>query len=312
MRCSGLILGLVALSISACVVFAQDSLKPSGLTHDKLSPEAKTLWTSRFDAIQKELSELDDHPWAGEYYHGDGLGANATLTLAPGGGFAFIWTGCLGVYDRNYGAVIPTARGSLKLDLTYENSRRGFQGVAEELVPIVWGNRHYLIPLDGVVGFCNEVNSQREPRGRMHGSYYLRRGDHEKPVDGVPKIPEQYQAYLLSKPIQAEIVAVDATSVEEGIGGLSFHKTTVTLNVGRSVNVLPGMSFHVYEPGNILAGCGARVLSVTDSTCEVLINQLATDKITPLPPSLGWKLTTGSRFSGPDNSHEVHEKNGGH
>lgn len=296
MKCMGLILGIAGISASvANIAAAQKSPEPQGRSEVKFSPEAEALWAARLGAIQDELAELEDHSWAGTYYYGDGLGVNASLTLAPGGGFAFEWSGCMGVYDRNFGAVFTTERGSLKLQLTYENSRKGFQGVAEELVPISWGERHYLIPFDDVVGFCNSVNSRREPRDRMHGFYFLRRGDHEKPVSGAPEIPEQLQSYLLSEPIEAVIVAVDATRVEMGIGGGSFHKTMVTLNAGRTKNVLPGMSFHVYEPPGILAGCGARVLSADENTSVALIIQPATEQLSPVSPAAGWKLTTGPR-----------------
>ena len=289
------------------VVIAQDSSGPFRRSQDKFTPEAETAWKSQLDKIQKEIADLGDHSWAGTYYYGDGLGVNSRITLAPKGGFAFIWTGCVGVYDRNYGTVSLTERGSLKLGLTFENSRRGFRGVAEEFVPIAWGERHYLIPSDDVVGFTNSINSESEPRDRSHGSHYLRKGDHERPADGAPELPEQYQAYLLSEPIQAEVLAVEATIVEEGIGGWWFHKTMVTLNVGRSKNVLPGMSFVVYEPSDFLALSNARVITVHENTCEALINQSASDKIITTPPAVGWKFTTGSRFCLPVKQREEKE-----
>jgi hypothetical protein len=43
--------------------------------------------------------------WAGEYYFGDGLGVNVRALIAPQGGFIFSWTGCLGLYDVNFGSV---------------------------------------------------------------------------------------------------------------------------------------------------------------------------------------------------------------
>lgn len=286
----------ILLAIVMSVVLAQDSSPSCGRSEEKFTPKAEAAWEARFQAIKKEISELSDHPWAGSYYYGDGLGANASLTLAPQSGFVFIWRGCMGVYDRNLGDVAETDRGSLKLGLTYENSRKGFQGVAEELVPIPWGERRYLIPFDDVVGFCNAVNSESEPRDRMRGFYYLRRGDHERPAYGAPKLPDQYQTYLLKEPIHAEIVHVEDTEIEGGIAGWTLHKTVVTLNVGRSDQVLPGISFQVYEPQDILALGVVRVLSVDEHTSMALIHQLATEKLRPTPPEVGWKLTTGSRW----------------
>ena len=36
----------------------------------------------------------------------------------------------------------------------FPNKREGFQGIAEEFVPIAWGDREYLVPADDIVGFC--------------------------------------------------------------------------------------------------------------------------------------------------------------
>ncbi|MHC4696722.1 MAG: hypothetical protein ACYTFA_08275 [Planctomycetota bacterium] len=246
------------LALAVSVVLAQDASPPCGRSKEKSTPEAQAAWEARFQAINREISGLSDHPWAGTYYYGDGKGANVSLTLAPESGFVFKWRGCMGVYDRNFGDVVGTDRGSLKLALTYENCRKGFQGVAEDLVPIPWGERHYLIPVDDVVGFCNAVNSGSEPRDRLHGFYYLRVGDQEKPVKDAPELPEQYQAYLFKEPIHAEIVHVGDTEIEKGVGFWTFHKTVVTLNVGRSDQVLPGISFQVCEPRNILCEAGSR------------------------------------------------------
>ena len=40
---------------------------------------------------------------AGDYYFGDGLGVNCSLTVTAKGKFTFQWNGCLGTYDKNEG-----------------------------------------------------------------------------------------------------------------------------------------------------------------------------------------------------------------
>lgn len=45
---------------------------------------------------------------SGEYYRGDGLGYNISLSLHPSGTYEAIWTGCLGTYG--------TARGSWNVE----------------------------------------------------------------------------------------------------------------------------------------------------------------------------------------------------
>ncbi|OGV42527.1 MAG: hypothetical protein A2X46_04470 [Lentisphaerae bacterium GWF2_57_35] len=85
------------------------------------------------DRIRAAANPLTNHPWAGEYYCGDGLGVNVSLLLAPGAGYVFEWHGCLGLYDRNYGHVTET-NGRIRLSFAFKNERKGFQGIAEEFV----------------------------------------------------------------------------------------------------------------------------------------------------------------------------------
>jgi hypothetical protein len=291
----------VACAILLTVVFAHVSCEHSGRSRDRFATEAEEARTARLGRIEDESAGPDDLSWAGTYYRGDGTGTNATLTLGRNGGFAFEHRGCLGVYARGFGTVLSTERGSLKLHYTDDDERKDYWRVPDELVPIAWGNRRYLIPSDEVVEFCNSINAQHEPRPRMHGMYFLREGDHEKPVHGPPELPAQFQPYLLDKPIHAEVIAVKPTVVEgppvELSSDLSFHKAVVTLNVGRRANVLPGMAFHVYEPAKIGALVRARVISVDENTCNVLTTQMNSDSMPAVPPAVGWKLTTGPRLS---------------
>lgn len=47
------------------------------------STEAVTEEERRRTLIQAEISELTNHPWAGEYYKGDGLSENCYLSISP-------------------------------------------------------------------------------------------------------------------------------------------------------------------------------------------------------------------------------------
>src|SRR5262245_11234809 len=104
------------------------------------TPDAEQAANLKRDQIRAEVEKLGAHPWAGEYYAGDGLGVNTVVLLAPKAGYVFEWHGCLGLYDRNYGPVAEKD-GKLSLSFTFENSREGFHGIAPELVPVSWGAR---------------------------------------------------------------------------------------------------------------------------------------------------------------------------
>ena len=216
---------------------------------EKFESSAETAATKKQAAILAEVAKLGDHEWAGEYYAGDGLGVNVSLTIAPKSGYMFEWHGCLGTYDRNYGAV-TTSNGQLHLAFTFENKREGFRGIAPDFVPISWGQRRYLVPADDVVGFCNNVNEGREPRTGVHGFYLLRRGDETKDVTGLPSVPAKYRPYLLEKSIEATIIAVGAFTIRPSRGDWKFKDAPVPLDAGSSQGLRSGMELAVTEPAH--------------------------------------------------------------
>lgn len=141
---------------------------------------------------------------AGDYFFGDGLGANCRLKVTARGRFTFQWDGCLGTYDKNKG----TARvetGILHLAPKGPNDPDLIPGTPTEFYPVRWGGRLYLIPTNAIVEFCSAVNRGEEPRRGDFGEYYLRRKDVAKPAPGRPAVPEQWTRYLLEKPVHAKI-----------------------------------------------------------------------------------------------------------
>jgi hypothetical protein len=144
---------------------------------------------------------------AGDYYFGDGLGVNCSLTIKREGRFSFGWRGCLGVYDQNTGEAKVEA-GHVILRPERPNVREGFRGTATDLIPVRWGERLYLIPETERREFCNRVNQGTEPRDRPHGRFYLRRGDWDKKVAGPPSVPKGWESLLLRKPLQGRVIEV--------------------------------------------------------------------------------------------------------
>ena len=133
---------------------------------------------------------------AGEYYFGDGLGVNCSLTVTQEGRFSFVWRGCLGVYDRNSGEAKVEA-GHLILKPERRNVRGGSRGTATDFIPVRWGERLYLIPEEEGRKFCNQANRGGEPRNGPHGHFYLRRDDWDKKVTGLPSVPKEWEALLM-------------------------------------------------------------------------------------------------------------------
>jgi hypothetical protein len=259
-----------------------------GLSQDKErnSPLAEKTAEAKRKQILKEIAKLKDHEWAGDYFAGDGLGVNTSLTLAPEAGYVFEWHGCLGLYDRNFGAVTST-NNRIQLSFTFPNERKGFQGIAPEFIPVIWKTRHYLVPADDIIGFCNHVNEGEEPRTAVRGFYLLRRGDEKKAVDGLPTVPREFQPYLLSRPIHATITNVAPYVTRPSVVDWKFKDTLVTLNTGASAGLRIGMELVVIQPINIVES--VRITKVEDTWSEALMTQTGEDEP---GPKIGWELCT--------------------
>ena len=248
----------------------------------KFSKRAEANLEARKKAIQQELETLKVDSWAGSYYYGDGLGVNVELSLAPKSGFTFTWNGCLGLYDMNYGDV-EESDGKLRLALELPNEHKPFQGIAPEFLPVRWGDRHYLIPSNEVVGFANAIDAGLEPREGVQGLFLLRRDDVSKSAKGSPNLPVEYSGYLLKNPIDAEISSIKSSYAKD-----SGRLTTVLLNAGASKGVKKGMEFYLHAPSGLYES--ATVTGVNNTSSEAEIFQWSDDKAES--PAVGWKLST--------------------
>jgi len=257
-----------------------------GRDEEKRSEKAESAAKQQHAKIRSELQNLDSPDWAGEYYAGDGLGVNTSLVLAPTSGYVFEWRGCLGLYDRNYGAVAWT-NNRIRLSFTFENTRKGFQGIASEFIPVAWGARRYLVPADDVVGFCNHVNGGQEPRVGAHGFYFLRRGDEKKQVTGFPKVPDDYRQYLVAKPVEATIIAVSPYTTRPSRADWKFKDTRVTLDAGTKQGLRVGMELIVTKPRDFVES--VRITSVEETRSEAIMSQIGEDYP---DPKVGWRLST--------------------
>ena len=249
----------------------------------KFSKRADANLAARKKQIQQELESLKDDSWAGHYYYGDGLGVNVELDLAPKSGFAFTWNGCLGLYDMNYGEVVESG-GTIRLVPQLPNERKPLESIAPEFLPIMWGDRHYLIATNEVVKFANAINAGFEPREGSWGMFLLKREDVSKSTTGSPGLPLEYSEYLLKHSVEAEI-----SSIKNSITKKSERLTTVVLNVGAAQGVKKGMEFYLYAPTGLYAS--ATVTAVNDSSSEAEISEYrGYEKYSP--PAVGWKLSS--------------------
>jgi hypothetical protein len=252
----------------------------------RFGPAAVRAADARLAAIRDEASKPGAEPgWAGRYYRGDGLGMNVTVELAPKAGFVFTWTGCMGLYDRNDGAVAEKD-GRLDLAFTFPNVQQGFRGLAPALVPVKWGERRYLIASDQLRGFANDVNGGSEPRPAAHGQWLLRNGDEARPAPGKPELPKEIATLLLDKPVEGTIVAVHETRTETR-DGLTHRITEATVGRGQEHGLWIGMALYFTGAADS-AQC--TVVELTDHTARIRIRDWRGERAAA--PEPGWKWST--------------------
>lgn len=274
--------GLVAVLLAMVFLLTADSkiVPPKSTEAVKEEERRRTL-------IRAEISGLTEHAWAGEYYKGDGLSENCYLSISPKQGYVFEWYGCLGLYDRNYGSV--SAQGhELHLQYTLSSQRRPGLGLAPILVPVSWGNRHYLVPNDEIIEFCNAVNIGSE-RNWESGRFFLRRGDPTETPTSFPNVPEEFKPYLLQKPIDAKILSVGKYTTEPSVVEWKFKITPVTIDAGSASGLRVGMELQVLEPPAPSTYQTVKITKVEQARSEGVVRQAGEDEPDPV---VGSRIST--------------------
>jgi hypothetical protein len=246
----------------------------------------------RETGVNAEIAALPQgHPWAGKYYFGDGLGLNINLSLAPKSGGVATLTGCLGLYKADVADIESTARGTLSLKFANAKDKMG-PTFPQEVLPVHWGKRHYLVPTDQLSDFANAINLGSEPRDSPSGFFLLREGDQEKPAVGLPDLPAAYLSWIRTEPTQ---FTVDKVKTIHADGGKSFCDRKMGLRFPRRADddLRPGMDLQQLDHG----GYGrATVTRVDERSFEAEIDDYSSSScdIEQDLPKAGWRFTTGA------------------
>jgi len=188
-------------------------------------------------AFQREMLTLTDHDWAGAYYYGDGLGCNVSITLSPKTGMTYKWIGCSGLYDIDYGPIVDVQRDYIDVKLSLPSIHQSYDAIKKRFYRVRWVNRHYLIPGEDMIQFCNAVNS-----GSKYGiNYLVRREDREKPVFGLPDVPEQFRSYLLEEPIECRITQIESQTTAGDDSKTFFCQ----IDAGRNAGLTPDVNLYL-------------------------------------------------------------------
>jgi hypothetical protein len=246
-------------------------------------------------ALKAELSTRPLPPWAATYCTFKGRG-DGCVTLAPRAGFLLTTRGCLPDSEEwDYGPV--TTKGSTlhlrssrvpeRSSTAYEAllTRLGHEALDMDLVPIIWGERHYLVLDRELQRFCREI---RDGRQEPAFGAFLRGGDEKRAVSGRPRTPDSELRCLDEQSLAARIVAV-RTSTSDSRSPGRIVATHVVLDVGAKDGVRTGMRF--YFRGTKSYQSMFTVVGVKKQTSDALIRYqpLYGDR-----PRRGWRLSTDS------------------
>jgi hypothetical protein len=274
----------IVLGIGALIPFVV------GASLVQVPPDGEKATRQR-DAIRRELSSLDAHPWAGDYYEGDGLGANISLTLAPKTGVAATWTGCLGLYGANRGRIVENA-GRLQFGFEAPNDS-GFGGFPDEVVPVAWSGRRYLLPEAEMVEFVNALHHGREPRDRLHGAFLLARGDEHKSVRGLPGLPDRYLRMIRREPLVVGVLDAQRIADEKLRFDMCAVRYRLTFDRGREDGLTEGIRLKAIFPANVSED--ARVVAATATQAVAEIERWEDGcKAADPQPDRSWTFSTGA------------------
>ena len=253
---------------------------------EKFSPKNRIEVLARRGKIKTEIDTLKDHSWAGHYSIGDGFMSRVQIVLAPKSGFIYTAESLDqiglngGLIDQNYGDV-NWENGRIKLSPVLENSTE--VSLPIEFIPITWDEQLYLVPANGIIDFCNAVNS-----GLVFS--FVRNGDlGTKPPTRMPDVPEEFKPYLLEEPIDGQIIATEETKTIRKHSSLVWE-TVVTINKGIRDNVLPDMKFHVTNPKAISGEIKVTMVMETES------KGIMSQGEAPETSQIGWSVSTRHAF----------------
>jgi hypothetical protein len=232
--------------------------------------------------------------WAGEYYEGDGLGANIELSLEPEAGIAATWHGCLGLYASNEGEVEERDDGALLFHFNLPNGESGaptFGTFPTLLRPVRWGARRYLLSDVQMIEFVNAMHQGMEPRRGAHGLFLLATDDDKLPVSGLPDLPESVLASVRSTPLIVQVLSVESL---ERMGDIEFPecRARLRIRIPDGEFVVPGLEFEVTSPSDEYARFKVTDFFGTDALVEDDLFQDCAD--TEHLPTPEWKLSTGA------------------
>ena len=216
--------------------------------YERYMREDAVALRARWQRIEEENRNANLNEWAGDY-QGAGEVSQYVLRWSPRAGFAYIYiyTCIPEVRWLEHGSVSASPR---LIQMRAENRPRGDtpRSSVTNYLPVRWGERHYLILETRVGEFYSHVAGYGQTPVEWTGEFFVRDGDGDKPVSGMPILPPGYERFV-RYPIEATIMRVGRSFVRNRgrDRGQDYYDsvTPITLNVGTANGVRRTMDFHL-------------------------------------------------------------------
>lgn len=212
---------------------------------------------SKADVIKakQKLSLIKQSPTADEwegYYQQYGELSQIGLIWNSNAGFIhyYIYTCSIELRGLGFGNVTNSAD---LLTLNYEKRKNEKAKVAQTLVKVKIGERHYLVPEDKLKDFCQlavgRLFGEKEYNASIN--YWWKVSNENKNWEGLPILPDNYSKFVV-KPVEAKIIKVGKATIENRKtdedkieSGDVYH--FITVDAGKNQNLKNGMNLYIPE-----------------------------------------------------------------
>jgi hypothetical protein len=146
---------------------------------------------------------LADH--AGTYHQRAAPASGWELSILPDGRYSRFCGYCTGIGDRESGYVRLLAGHCILLPARPSSTS---PGVERDFFPVRWKDRRYLVPADRMQEFCDAIIEAKEPRPETAMAEHFLVSSPAAQVDGIPELPEPWDAFLRENLVIGKIVEV--------------------------------------------------------------------------------------------------------
>jgi hypothetical protein len=140
---------------------------------------------------------------AGTYHQRAAPTSGWELSILPDGRYSRFCGSCTGTGDRESGYVRLLAGHCILLPTGPSDAS---PRVERDFFPVRWQERRYLIPADRMQEYCYAITEAKEPRPETTKSEQFLVRSPAPPVDGIPELPEPWDAYLRENLVIGKVV----------------------------------------------------------------------------------------------------------